>query len=47
MADDDWRTDRIGSALRAMNDEQFDLGPRHDPLREAIGSELDRLRSAD
>lgn len=25
---------------------EFALGPRHDPLREAIGVELDRLRSA-
>lgn len=28
-------------------DQQFALGPRHDPLRKAIGDELDRLRSAD
>lgn len=28
-------------------DKQFALGPRHDPLRKAIGDELDRLRSAD
>ncbi|GAA2479625.1 DeoR family transcriptional regulator [Streptomyces thermolineatus] len=28
------------------SDERFALGPRHDPLREAIGSELDRLRPA-
>ncbi|MFD5450173.1 diadenosine tetraphosphate hydrolase [Streptomyces sp. NPDC127100] len=27
-------------------DERFRLGPQHDALREAIGSELDRLRSA-
>ncbi|PLW69551.1 diadenosine tetraphosphate hydrolase [Streptomyces sp. SCUT-3] len=27
-------------------DARFALGPRHDPLREAIGSELDRLRPA-
>ncbi|QKW24856.1 diadenosine tetraphosphate hydrolase [Streptomyces seoulensis] len=26
-------------------EEEFRLGPRHDALREAIGSELDRLRS--
>ncbi|MEU8454472.1 HIT family protein [Streptomyces griseoaurantiacus] len=26
-------------------DERFALGPRHDVLREAIGSELDRLRT--
>ncbi|MFG3551539.1 HIT family protein [Streptomyces sp. NPDC047725] len=26
-------------------DEQFGLGPRHDALRDAIGTELDRLRS--
>ncbi|MFF3684417.1 HIT family protein [Streptomyces sp. NPDC002187] len=26
-------------------DERFRLGPRHDVLRDAIGSELDRLRS--
>ncbi|APU38546.1 MULTISPECIES: diadenosine tetraphosphate hydrolase [unclassified Streptomyces] len=26
------------------SDEQSRLGPQHDPLREAIGSELDRLR---
>jgi hypothetical protein len=26
-------------------DERFGLGPQHDVLREAIGSELDRLRS--
>lgn len=25
-------------------DEQYALGPRHDPLRRAIGDELDRLR---
>lgn len=28
------------------SDKEFALGPRHDPLREAIGAELDRLRSA-
>ncbi|MEU6879394.1 diadenosine tetraphosphate hydrolase [Streptomyces sp. NPDC046712] len=28
------------------SDERFALGPRHDPLRAAIGDELDRLRSA-
>ncbi|WP_431775553.1 HIT family protein [Streptomyces cucumeris] len=28
-------------------DERFALGPQHDPLREAIGDELDHLRSAD
>ncbi|WP_329125599.1 diadenosine tetraphosphate hydrolase [Streptomyces sp. NBC_01353] len=28
------------------NDARFALGPRHDSLREAIGDELDRLRSA-
>ncbi|MFD4140359.1 diadenosine tetraphosphate hydrolase [Streptomyces sp. NPDC058572] len=27
------------------NDERFGLGPQHDVLRDAIGSELDRLRS--
>ncbi|MFC8763962.1 diadenosine tetraphosphate hydrolase [Streptomyces sp. NPDC057193] len=27
-------------------DEQFRIGPQHDVLREAIGSELDQLRSA-
>ncbi|MER7195553.1 diadenosine tetraphosphate hydrolase [Streptomyces flaveolus] len=27
-------------------DEEFGLGPRHDVLRDAIGSELDQLRSA-
>ncbi|MFF9157478.1 HIT family protein [Streptomyces sp. NPDC014846] len=27
------------------NDERFKLGPQHDGLRDAIGSELDRLRS--
>ncbi|MEU8629366.1 diadenosine tetraphosphate hydrolase [Streptomyces sp. NPDC048669] len=27
-------------------DEQYSLGPRHDPLRKTIGDELDRLRSA-
>lgn len=27
------------------SDEQFRLGPQHDLLRDAIGSELDRLRS--
>ncbi|MFJ6432128.1 diadenosine tetraphosphate hydrolase [Streptomyces sp. NPDC091416] len=27
------------------SDEQFRLGPQHDGLREAIGSELDQLRS--
>ncbi|MEU6622057.1 diadenosine tetraphosphate hydrolase [Streptomyces litmocidini] len=27
------------------NEEQFRLGPRHDVLREAIGSELDQLRA--
>ncbi|MEV6171398.1 diadenosine tetraphosphate hydrolase [Streptomyces sp. NPDC051954] len=27
-------------------DEQFALGPQHDPLRKAIEAELDRLRSA-
>lgn len=27
------------------SDEQFKLGPQHDVLRDAIGSELDRLRS--
>ncbi|MET9467113.1 diadenosine tetraphosphate hydrolase [Streptomyces sp. NPDC006544] len=27
-------------------DEEYALGPRHDPLRKAIGDELDRLRSA-
>ena len=27
------------------SDEQFRLGPQHDVLREAIGSELDQLRS--
>ncbi|MGW2771639.1 hypothetical protein ACWC4C_03450 [Streptomyces olivaceoviridis] len=26
-------------------DEQYSLGPQHDPLRKAIGDELDRLRS--
>ncbi|GGZ15110.1 DeoR family transcriptional regulator [Streptomyces olivaceoviridis] len=26
-------------------DEQYALGPQHDPLRKAIGHELDRLRS--
>ncbi|MFH8933946.1 diadenosine tetraphosphate hydrolase [Streptomyces griseosporeus] len=26
-------------------DEQYALGPQHDPLRRAIGEELDRLRS--
>ncbi|WP_156725239.1 diadenosine tetraphosphate hydrolase [Streptomyces apocyni] len=29
------------------SDERFTLGPQHDGLREAIGSELDRLRSTD
>ncbi|MGV9994117.1 HIT family protein [Streptomyces sp. NPDC003374] len=29
------------------SDERFRLGPRHDVLRDAIGSELDRLRSMD
>jgi diadenosine tetraphosphate (Ap4A) HIT family hydrolase len=28
------------------SDERFALGSRHDPLREAIGDELDRLRPA-
>ena len=28
------------------SDERFRLGPRHDVLRDAIGGELDRLRSA-
>ncbi|MFJ6463984.1 HIT family protein [Streptomyces sp. NPDC091387] len=28
-------------------DKQYSLGPQHEPLREAIGEELDRLRSAD
>ncbi|MET9586130.1 diadenosine tetraphosphate hydrolase [Streptomyces sp. NPDC006539] len=28
------------------SDEQFSIGPQHDVLREAIGSELDQLRSA-
>ncbi|MFD7865239.1 HIT family protein [Streptomyces sp. NPDC059783] len=28
-------------------DREYALGPRHDPLREAIGEELDRLHSAD
>jgi diadenosine tetraphosphate (Ap4A) HIT family hydrolase len=28
-------------------DGQYALGPRHDPLRTAIGEELDRLRTAD
>ncbi|MDR6980126.1 hypothetical protein J2X68_006864 [Streptomyces sp. 3330] len=28
------------------SDEEFRLGPRHDVLRKAIGSELDRLGSA-
>ncbi|MFG2289265.1 DUF1330 domain-containing protein [Streptomyces sp. NPDC048595] len=28
------------------SDERFRLGPQHDVLREAIGSELDQLRSA-
>lgn len=27
-------------------EKQYALGPQHDPLREAIGDELDRLRSA-
>ncbi len=27
-------------------DQQYALGPQHDPLRKAIGDELDRLRSA-
>nr|WP_202446873.1 diadenosine tetraphosphate hydrolase [Streptomyces sp. SID5468] len=27
------------------DDERFELGPQHDVLRDAIGSELDRLRS--
>ncbi|MFI7415006.1 diadenosine tetraphosphate hydrolase [Streptomyces sp. NPDC049627] len=27
-------------------DEQFALGPQHDPLRKAIGDELDRLHAA-
>ncbi|MET9096957.1 diadenosine tetraphosphate hydrolase [Streptomyces cyaneofuscatus] len=27
------------------SDEQFELGPRHDVLRDAISNELDRLRS--
>ncbi|QTD95929.1 hypothetical protein S1361_01160 [Streptomyces cyanogenus] len=27
-------------------DKQYALGPQHDPLRTAIGDELDRLRSA-
>lgn len=27
------------------SDERFKLGPRHDVLRKAIGSELDKLRS--
>ncbi|MFD8475193.1 diadenosine tetraphosphate hydrolase [Streptomyces globisporus] len=27
------------------SDEQFKLGPQHDALRDAIGNELDRLRS--
>jgi diadenosine tetraphosphate (Ap4A) HIT family hydrolase len=29
------------------SDERFRLGPQHDVLRDAIGSELDRLRSLD
>lgn len=29
------------------SDERFSLGPQHDVLRDAIGSELDRLRSTD
>ncbi|MFG3009543.1 HIT family protein [Streptomyces cinerochromogenes] len=29
------------------SDERFRLGPQHDVLRDAIGSELDRLRSMD
>ncbi|MFH8791037.1 hypothetical protein [Streptomyces sp. NPDC017941] len=29
------------------SDERFGLGPQHDELRQAIGSELDRLRSLD
>ncbi|MGY1583785.1 HIT family protein [Streptomyces sp. MN13] len=29
------------------SDERFRLGPQHDVLRDAIGSELERLRSAD
>ncbi|MQY05287.1 diadenosine tetraphosphate hydrolase [Actinomadura macrotermitis] len=28
------------------SDEQYALGPQHDPLRKEIGNELDRLRSA-
>lgn len=27
-------------------DERYALGPQHDPLRKAIGDELDRLRAA-
>jgi diadenosine tetraphosphate (Ap4A) HIT family hydrolase len=29
------------------SDERFSLGPRHDVLRDTIGSELDRLQTAD
>jgi diadenosine tetraphosphate (Ap4A) HIT family hydrolase len=30
----------------SWSDKKFALGPQHDPLRKAIGDELDRLRSA-
>lgn len=31
---------------RKWTEKQYALGPQHDPLRKAIGDELDRLRSA-
>ncbi|MZE76792.1 diadenosine tetraphosphate hydrolase [Streptomyces xinghaiensis] len=43
-------TDVVGKPVwlyprERWSDEQFRLGPRHDVLRDVIGSELDRLRS--